>query len=313
MHLAELYRFKVDRDAAGKRLDQFLTHCIPSLSRSQVQRLIEKGNVLVNSKKERSSFRVRLNDEVEMIVPPPEQITLSPEPIPLDILYEDDDLLVINKPAGLVVHPAAGHRSGTLVNALLNHCPDLSGIGGYLRPGIVHRLDKDTSGLMLVSKSDLTHRELAAQLKARKIKRKYLALVHGEVREEKGLIDAPLGRDPLNRKRITVLSKDDPYGREARTHYRVKERFPGYTLLDVELETGRTHQIRVHLAYAGYPVAGDPVYGPRRNPLQLPGQALHAYRITFTHPRTGELLNFEAPPPPAFSQALDYLRSLRSK
>lgn len=311
--MAELYRFKVDRDAAGKRLDQFLTHCIPSLSRSQVQRLIEKGNVLVNSKKERSSFRVRLNDEVEMIVPPPEQITLSPEPIPLDILYEDDDLLVINKPAGLVVHPAAGHRSGTLVNALLNHCPDLSGIGGYLRPGIVHRLDKDTSGLMLVSKSDLTHRELAAQLKARKIKRKYLALVHGEVREEKGLIDAPLGRDPLNRKRITVLSKDDPYGREARTHYRVKERFPGYTLLDVELETGRTHQIRVHLAYAGYPVAGDPVYGPRRNPLQLPGQALHAYRITFTHPRTGELLNFEAPPPPAFSQALDYLRSLRSK
>jgi len=312
MHLEEIYRFKVDQDAVGKRLDQFLTHFVPSLSRSQVQRLIEKGNVMVNSKRERSSFRLRLNDEVEMIVPHPEQITLSPEPIPLDILYEDNDLLVINKPAGLVVHPAAGHWSGTLVNALLNHCPDLSGIGGYLRPGIVHRLDKDTSGLMLVSKSDLAHQELAAQLKARKIKRKYLALVHGEVREEKGFIDAPLGRDPLNRKRIAVLPKDDPYGREARTHYRVKERLPGYTLLDVELETGRTHQIRVHLAYTGYPVAGDPLYGPRRNPLNLPGQALHAYRISFTHPRTGELLNFEAPLPSAFAEALDYLRSLRS-
>lgn len=313
MALTEVYRFKVEENAAGKRLDQFLTSSVPSLSRSQIQRLIEKGNVLVNSERERCSFRVRINDEIEMVVPPPEEISLSPEPIPLDIIYEDQDLLVINKPPGLVVHPAAGHKSGTLVNALLYHCPDLSGIGGYLRPGIVHRLDKDTSGLLLVSKSDLAHRELTAQLKARKIKRRYLALVHGEVREDKGVVDAPIGRDPIDRKKFAVLSKDNPYGREARTYYRVKERFPGYTLLDVELETGRTHQIRVHMAYAGYPVAGDPVYGPRRNPLNLPGQALHAYRITFSHPRTGELLDFAVSPPPAFSQALDYLRSLKSK
>ncbi|MGB9790987.1 MAG: RluA family pseudouridine synthase [Thermacetogeniaceae bacterium] len=311
--MGDVYRFKVDEKAVGKRLDQFLTSSVPSLSRNQIQRLIERGNVLVNSKKERCSFRLRLNDEIEMVVPPPEEVNLLPEPIPLDIIYEDPDLLVINKPAGLVVHPAAGHKSGTLVNALLYHCPDLSGIGGYLRPGIVHRLDKDTSGLMLVSKSELAHRELTAQLKARKIKRRYLALVHGEVREERGIIDAPIGRDPGDRKKFAVLPKDNPNGREARTHYRVIERFPGYTLLEVELETGRTHQIRVHMSYAGYPVAGDPVYGPRRNPLNLPGQALHAYRITFTHPRSGEVLDFSVPPPPAFSQALEYLRNLKNK
>lgn len=314
MELAgDVYRFKVDEKAVGKRLDQFLASLVPSLSRSQIQRLIERGNVFVNSKKERCSFRLHLNDEIEMVVPPPEEVNLLPEPIPLDIIYEDADLLVINKPAGLVVHPAAGHKSGTLVNALLYHCPDLSGIGGYLRPGIVHRLDKDTSGLMLVSKSELAHRELTAQLKARKIKRRYLALVHGEVREERGVIDAPIGRDPGDRKKFTVLPKNHPNAREARTHYRVLERFPGYTLLEVELETGRTHQIRVHMAYAGYPVAGDPAYGPRRNPLNLPGQALHAYRITFTHPRSGEVLDFSVSPPAAFSQALEYLSNLKGK
>ena len=245
-----------------------------------------------------------------MTVPPPEEVTLAPEAIPLDIVYEDEDLLVVNKPAGLVVHPAVGHHRGTLVNALLDHCPDLSGIGGYLRPGIVHRLDKDTSGLLLVSKSDLAHQGLSAGLKAHRIKRKYLALVCGEVRSERGLIDAPLGRDPKDRKRMAVVAD----GRPARTHFLIQERFPGYTLLDVELETGRTHQIRVHLAYAGYPVAGDPVYGPRRarqgghSSLNLAGQALHAYRITFTHPRTDELLTFEAPLPPVFEDVLELLR-----
>ncbi|MDH7576466.1 MAG: RluA family pseudouridine synthase [Bacillota bacterium] len=302
----ETYRFEVPPEADGNRLDHFLSRQTPFLSRSQVQRLIERGLVLVNFRPARSSYRVRVKDQVEMMVPPPEEITLSPEPIPIDIVYEDEDLLVVNKPPGLVVHPAPGHKGGTLVNALLNHCPDLPGIGGYLRPGIVHRLDKDTSGLLLVSKTDLAHQGLAAQLKARKIKRKYLALVHGEVREEEGLIDAPLGRAPKNRKKIAVV----PNGKEARTFYRVKERFPGYTLLDIQLETGRTHQIRVHLAYAGYPVAGDPVYGPRRNPLNLPGQALHAYRISFIHPRTGEFLSFEAPPPPAFTKALAFLREV---
>jgi len=276
------YSFEAPPEAVGQRLDHFLTGQEPFLSRSQVQRLMVKGLVLVNARQARPSLRLRAGDLIRMTVPPPEEVTLAPEAIPLDIVYEDEDLLVVNKPAGMVVHPAAGHHRGTLVNALLDHCPDLSGIGGYLRPGIVHRLDKDTSGLLLVSKSDLAHQGLSAGLKARQIKRKYLALVCGEVRSGQGLIDAPLGRDPKDRKRMAVVAG----GRTARTHYRIKERFTGYTLLDMELETGRTHQIRVHLAYAGYPVAGDPVYGPRRNPLHLPGQALHAYRIVFTHPRT---------------------------
>ncbi|MGD0152638.1 MAG: RluA family pseudouridine synthase [Thermacetogeniaceae bacterium] len=304
------FSFAVGPEMAGQRLDQFLAGQPPFLSRSQVQRLMEKGLVLINTCPGRSSCRLRAGDLIVMTVPPPEEVTLQPEAIPLEILYEDEDLLVVNKPAGLVVHPAVGHHRGTLVNALLDHCSDLSGIGGYLRPGIVHRLDKDTSGLLLVSKSDFAHQGLSAQLKARQIKRTYLALVHGEVRPERGLIDAPLGRDPRDRKRIAVITG----GREARTHYRVRERFPGYTLLDVDLETGRTHQIRVHLAYAGYPVAGDPVYGTRHtradNPLNLPGQALHARRIAFTHPRTAQLLAFEAPPPPAFSEALNLLRRL---
>lgn len=303
------YLFEAGPEAAGQRLDRFLTGQPPFLSRSQVQRLMDKGLVMINAQSARPSYRLRPGDLIKMIVPPPESVALLPEPIPLDIVYEDEDLLVINKPAGLVVHPAVGHRRGTLVNALLDHCPDLPGIGGYLRPGIVHRLDKDTSGLMLVSKSDFAHQGLADQLKARQIKRKYLALVHGEVLAEQGLIDAPLGRDPRERKRIAVVHG----GRDARTHYRVKERFSGYTLLDVALETGRTHQIRVHLAYIGYPVAGDPAYGPRRhsgtgNPLNLPGQALHAYRIVFTHPRTAEALAFESPLPPVFSEALEQLR-----
>ncbi len=298
------FSFEVGPEAAGQRLDHFLAGQEPFLSRNQVQRLMDNGLVLVNARPARPSYRLRAGDMIRMTVPPPVEMALTPEPIPLDIVYEDGDLLVVNKPAGLVVHPAAGHHQGTLVNALLDHCPDLTGIGGYLRPGIVHRLDKDTSGLMLVSKTDLAHQGLSAELKARQIKRQYLALAHGGVRSEKGLIDAPLGRDPRERKRIAVVAG----GRTARTHYHVRERFPGYTLLEVELETGRTHQIRVHLAYAGYPVAGDPVYGPRRNPLNLPGQALHAYRIAFTHPRSGERMTFEAPLPPAFSAALDLLR-----
>jgi len=355
------YSFQAPPEAAGQRLDHFLVSREPFLSRSQVQRLIDKGLVLVNDRQARPSLRLREGDLIRMTVPPPEAIDLAPEAIPLDIVYEDDDLLVVNKPAGLVVHPAVGHHRGTLVNALLNHCPDLAGIGGCLRPGIVHRLDKDTSGLMLVSKSDLAHQGLAAQLKDHRVKRSYLALVHGEVRFAQGTIDAPLGRDPRDRKRMAVVAG----GRTARSHYRIKERFAGYTLLDVELETGRTHQIRVHLAYAGYPVAGDPVYAPRRlrrqapgisgaqlvaNPLKLiprrrvrssassassasgltpglkecgelggapggrqqlnlPGQALHAYRFVFTHPRTGVALAFEAPLPPEFMKALDMLRT----
>ena len=282
------YSFEAPPEAVGQRLDHFLTGQEPFLSRSQVQRLMVKGLVLVNARQARPSLRLRAGDLIRMTVPPPEEVTLAPEAIPLDIVYEDEDLLVVNKPAGMVVHPAAGHHRGTLVNALLDHCPDLSGIGGYLRPGIVHRLDKDTSGLLLVSKSDLAHQGLSAGLKARQIKRKYLALVCGEVRSGQGLIDAPLGRDPKDRKRMAVVAG----GRTARTHYRIKERFTGYTLLDMELETGRTHQIRVHLAHLGNPVLGDALYGGEPSDQFW----LHAWKLTLEHPVTGRTLALTAPP-----------------
>lgn len=303
------YCFEVPLQAAGKRLDRFLVRRLHLLSRSQVQRLIEGRHVLVNSVPKRSSYKVQPGDIIEMQIPPSSQeIVLVPEEIPLEIIYEDEDLMVINKPQGMVVHPAKGHKKGTLVNALLNYCSHLSSDGGSLRPGIVHRLDKDTSGLLLVSKNDFTYHELARQLKARKIKRRYLALVHGEVREERGMIDAPLGRDPKERKKRVVLAKGTVGAREARTHYRVKERYCGYTLLEVSLETGRTHQIRVHLSYAGYPIAGDRVYCYRGNPLNLPGQALHAYQITFRHPRTSKILTCEAPSPTVFADVLSKIR-----
>jgi 23S rRNA pseudouridine1911/1915/1917 synthase len=302
------YRLDVPLDAEGKRLDKFLGNQPVHLSRSQVQHLIENGLVRVNAKTRRSSYRVHAGDIIEMQVLASEETPLIPEDIPLDIIYEDEDLLVVNKPQGMVVHPAAGHEKGTLVNALLNHCTQLSRSGDYLRPGIVHRLDKDTSGLLLVGKTDLAHQELSHQLKERQVKRRYLALVVGQVKEDRGVIDAPLGRDSRNRKKIAVLSPGTPGAKEARTHYCVQERFCGYTLLDVSLETGRTHQIRVHLAYAGYPVAGDPIYGTRSNPLELPGQALHAYQITIQHPRTAEMLTFEAPLPRVFTDTLQKMR-----
>ena len=302
------YRLEVPPEAEGKRLDQFLVNQPVQLSRSQVQHLIQNGLVLVNAKTRRSSYRVHTGDIIEMQVPASEETTLMPEEIPMDIIYEDEDLLVVNKPQGMVVHPAAGHKKGTLVNALLNHCAQLSRSGGYLRPGIVHRLDKDTSGLLLVGKTDLAHQELSHQLKERQVKRRYLALVLGQVKEDKGVIDAPLGRDPRNRKKVAVLPPGTSGAKEALTRYHVQERFVGYTLLDVELETGRTHQIRVHLAYAGYPVAGDTIYGTRSNPLELPGQALHAHQITIQHPRTAEMLTFEAPVPRVFAKTLHNLR-----
>lgn len=301
---------EVGPEAAGQRLDQFLTDYHASLSRSQIQRLIASGHVTVNSKWVRSSYKVQQRDLITIQQPPPaEKITLKPEKIPLDIIFEDQDLLVLNKPQGMVVHPSTGHKRGTLANALLSYCPQLAGVGGYLRPGIVHRLDKDTSGLLLVGKSELAYQRLTQQLKKRRVQRRYLALVHGRVREQKGVIDAPLGRDPRNRKKRTVLLANAPGAREACTYYYVLERFAEYTLLDVALETGRTHQIRVHLDYAGYPVAGDRVYGQQQNSLNLPGQALHAYQISFRHPRTGEELSFKAPPPPVFANTLERLRS----
>ncbi|MBQ1187476.1 MAG: RluA family pseudouridine synthase, partial [Peptococcaceae bacterium] len=228
----------------------------------------------------------------------------QPEPMDLDIVYEDSDLLIVNKPVGLVVHPAHGHYSGTLVNGLLAHCTDLSGINGKMRPGIVHRIDKDTSGLLMIAKNDLAHQHLAEQLKAHSIKRAYYALVQGVISEPAGLVDAPIGRHEVDRKKMAVTFKNS---KEARTHYYVKERFAKNTFIECRLETGRTHQIRVHMAYLGHPLVGDPLYGTRKNNLDFPGQALHAYALGFVHPRTGEELYFEAPIPEHFQSVLKTL------
>lgn len=291
--------------AAGMRLDRFLAERAElGLSRSRIQQLIREGRVRVDGRPARPSQPVRPGSRVWVQVPPPEPLEAVPEAIPLDVVYEDADLLVICKPRGMVVHPAPGHRSGTLVNALLVHCRDLAGIGGALRPGLVHRLDRDTTGLLVVAKTEHAYRHLAAQLKRREMERRYLALVRG-VPPPEGTVDAPIGRDPRRRVRMAVV----PDGRPARTHFRVLEAFGDrYALLEARLETGRTHQIRVHLASIGHPVAGDPLYGGRAGELGLAGQALHAYRLAFTHPRSGERLAFEAPLPADFAAALERLR-----
>lgn len=293
----------------GRRLDLFLAGAAAGLSRSQAQKLIEEGSVYVNDRPcIRKNYRVSRGDTV--VFSPPEPSTLSPraEQIPLDIVYEDDALLVINKPRGMVVHPAPGHRSGTLVNALLNHCSTLSTAGGEERPGIVHRLDKDTTGLLVVAKTDYSHRSLAAQLKSRTMRREYLALAHGRVRPAAGRIEAPIGRHPRHRLRMAVV----PGGREAVTRYRVLA-YPGpFSLLHLLLESGRTHQIRVHLSFIRHPLVGDPLYGPAAS-VDLPpslrwGQALHARRLTLIHPCSGRLLQFSAPLPCDFREGLRYLR-----
>lgn len=295
----------VPPDAEGVRLDRFLAERAGlDLSRSRLQRLIREGRVEVEGRPARPSQPVRAGSRIRVRVPPPEPAAVAPQPIPLDVVYEDADLLVVVKPRGMVVHPAPGHPAGTLVNALLARCPDLAGVGGVQRPGLVHRLDRDTTGLLVVAKTDRAHRDLTAQLRRRELERRYLALVRG-VPPAAGTVDAPVGRDPHRRVRMAVV----PDGRPARTHFRLLEAFrERYALLEVRLETGRTHQIRVHLAAIGHPVAGDPLYGGRRGELGLQGQALHAYRLALVHPRTGEHLCFEAPPPPDLASALARLR-----
>jgi 23S rRNA pseudouridine1911/1915/1917 synthase len=316
-----LRQFVVGPETAGVRLDQFLQIQAPDLSRTRLQALIAGGQVLVTGGAAKSSHRLRAGARITVEVPPPEPVTLQPEPIPLAIVYEDADLLVINKPAGLVVHPGAGHRTGTLVHALLAHCgPSLSGIGGVRRPGIVHRLDRGTSGLLVVAKHDQAHVALARQLKARTVERRYVALVHGRVAHAAGVIETAIGRDPRDRLRMAVRPAEA--GRPAVTRYRVLERFirpSPLTLVEATLGTGRTHQIRVHLAHLGAPVVGDRTYRRGAPPLDpefaqhvaaLDGQALHAATLGFLHPRTGAPHRFEAPPPPAFAALLAWLRDL---
>lgn len=312
-------RVEVPPEAAGERLDAFIAAVVSDLSRSRAVQLITDGQVLLNGKAARKSERVEPGDVVELEVPAPAPSSVEPEAIPLDVVHEDEDLVVLVKPAGLVVHPAPGHRTGTLVNALLHHIDDLSGIGGVKRPGIVHRLDKDTSGLMIVAKHDRAHRSLASALKRREIRRIYLAACWGHLQTDRLTVDAPVGRSGRDRKRMAVREG----GRPAVTHFERIARWPAADLVRARLETGRTHQIRVHLAHIGHPVVGDPVYGTAgargisgrdrawasELERRVPRQFLHAERLVFVHPRTGEQLTFDAPPPPDLAAVLDWIGS----
>ncbi|HTO53954.1 MAG TPA: RluA family pseudouridine synthase [Myxococcota bacterium] len=302
------FEHRVPPELAGQRLDAALAKLEPSLSRAQVRRLIEAGEVTVSGALVKPAHRLRAGEAIAGRVPEPEPTEVMAEELPLAVLFEDGDVVVIDKPAGLVVHPAPGHSGGTLVNALLHHCRDLSGVGGELRPGIVHRLDKDTSGVLVVAKNDAAHRSLAAQFKAHSVLREYLALVRGSPRAESGTIEAAIGRHPTDRKRMSTKTRR---GRAALTHYKVEERLRGATLLRVRLGTGRTHQVRVHLSSIGLAILGDPVYGGGRAPgveLGLRRQALHAAVLGFTHPRSGDALRFESPLPADLARALEALR-----
>lgn len=302
----EVKSFTAFEENAGMRIDRFIADSAPELTRSAVVRLMEEGAVTVGGKTAGKNYRMRSGDVVELVMPDPVLPEARPENIPLDIVYEDDDLLVVNKPRGMVVHPAAGNPDGTLVNALLYHCGDsLSGINGVLRPGIVHRIDKDTSGLLIVAKNDRSHKLLAEQIKEHSFTRKYQAVVVGNLRDDEGTVDAPIGRHPTDRKKMTVTAKNS---REAVTHYKVLQRFGSYTHVELTLETGRTHQIRVHMAYLGHPVAGDPVYGGKKYLTSLGGQCLHAYYISFLHPTTGQTLTLSAPLPDYFTKFLDSIK-----
>lgn len=289
-------------ETGGVRLDKALAD-LTELSRTMANEQIKSGQVLVNGQVKKAKYMVQIGDVVSYQLPEAEEVEYAAENIPLDIVYEDDDVVVVNKPQGMVVHPSVGHTSGTLVNALLYHVKDLSGINGVLRPGIVHRIDKDTSGLLMVAKNDQAHVQLAEELKDKKLLRKYLAIVHGNLPNDRGVIEAPIGRSEKDRKKQAVTAK----GKDAVTRFHVLERFGDYTLVEVTLETGRTHQIRVHMAYIGHPVAGDPVYGPRKT-LKGYGQFLHAQSLGFTHPKTGEALVFTAEPPRVFQEILENLR-----
>lgn len=301
----EEVKLTVDAALTG-RIDKVLGHHLKQFSRSQIQKWVTDGNVTVNGQPVKPKYKLAVGDQVVVSPEAPQKIDLEPENIPLDIVYEDDDVLVVNKSQGMVVHPAPGHPNHTLVNALLYHSP-LSTINGEFRPGIVHRIDKDTSGLLMVAKNDMAHRSLAAQLKAKTNQREYVALVHGVIKQEAGTIDAPIGRSRKDRKKQAIVSD----GRHAVTHFKVLKRYRHYTLVSCRLETGRTHQIRVHMKSIGHPLAGDPLYGPRKT-LPGKGQYLHARELGFKHPRTGKQLLFTAPLPDYFQRMLDHLDRIDS-
>lgn len=299
--------FLVPEEQEDIRIDRYLAETCENLSRSYIQKLLKDGEVLVDGKAVKASYKVCSGDQVIVDIPEAVEPEILAEDMDLDILYEDPDVILVNKPKGMVVHPASGHYSGTLVNGLMAHCKDqLSGINGVMRPGIVHRIDRDTTGVLIVCKNDFAHNAVAAQLKEHSITRRYLALVHGVIKEDEGTVDAPIGRHPTERKKMSINEKN---GRHAVTHYRVLRRFSHYTYIECRLETGRTHQIRVHMASIGHPLLGDEVYGPRKCPFSLQGQTLHAAVLGFVHPRTGEYLEFQAPLPEYFEKLLKNLET----
>lgn len=300
--MTNTYNFKISHNIKKERIDMFLSREL-SITRSNAQHLINSGYVLLNGKEAKPSAQVRMNDEINVYMPEVKDVGLIPQEISLDIVFQDEHLIVINKPAGLVVHPAKGHQDNTLVNAILFHCHDLKGIQGELRPGIVHRLDKDTSGVMVIAKNEEAHHSLAEQIKDRKISKEYTAIVKGIPSPTKGMINAPIGRHPVHRKKMAVVEG----GKKAITRYTVEKEFSDFSLLKVKLLTGRTHQIRVHLSYIGFPIVGDPVYGKQKNIFGLYRQALHASKLGFTHPATKEWMEFTAPLAKDIQDVLDIL------
>lgn len=300
------HEWTVDPKNVKMRIDKYIAEALgEDASRSQVQMWITEGHVKVNGSQIKSNYKLNEGDHISLVIPEVAAVEIIPEDIPLDIAYEDSDLIVVNKPRGMVVHPAPGHPNGTLVNALMHHCKDLSGINGELRPGIVHRIDKDTSGLIMAAKNDKAHASLAAQLKEHSVNRRYYALVHGNISHDQGTVDAPIGRDPHDRKLYMVTDRNSKH---AVTHFTVVERFGDYSLLELKLETGRTHQIRVHMKYIGHPLVGDPVYGKSKG-LKMNGQALHAAVLGFVHPGTNEYMEYSAPLPNDMEELLAVLRS----
>ena len=301
----ENYLFEIQENQQ-MRLDKYLAEQFPEQTRSYLQKLIKEGQVLVNGKTVKSGYQLSKGDEVSVTIPEPKELDVEPQKMELDIVYEDEDVILINKPKGMVVHPAPGHTTDTLVNGLLYHCKDnLSGINGVARPGIVHRIDRDTTGILIVCKNDMSHNSIAAQLKEHSINRRYRALVHGNLKEDTGTVEGPIGRHPVDRKKMAINERN---GKPAVTHYTVLERFGNYTLIECKLETGRTHQIRVHMTSIGHPLVGDEVYGPAKCPFKLQGQCLHAMVLGFVHPRTGEYMEFSADLPEYFEDLLMKLR-----